>query len=256
MEMQCRHREGVAWIADLASHWARCNNFTYHLWWHRCLFHLELEDYATVLDLYDREVRADKSEEFLDVCNAISLLWRLEDASVDVGPRWLELADKAEKLAQEHVLVFGDLHFAMALAAAGREESFAGFLESFRHFGEQSDETEARVAESIGVPLAEAILAFRRGEYRAALDLVLPFRHGLYRVGGSHAQRDLFERLLILAALRANRFDIAHMLLIERTAARPRSPWAWRTHAAVLDGLADTGGAQRARAMAASLLTQ
>ena len=256
MEMQCRHREGIAWIADLMPHWAQCNNITYHLWWHRCLFHLELEDYANVLDLYDREVRADKSEEFLDLCNAISLLWRLEDFGIDVGSRWRELADKAEKLATEHVFVFGDLHFAMALAAAGREAAFAGFLESLRNFGAQSDETEARIAEAIGVPLAEAILAFRRGEYRAALDLVLPFRHGIRRIGGSHAQRDVFERLLILGALRANRFDIAHMLLIERTAARPQSPWTWRTHAAVLDGLADSGGAAHARAMAASLLTE
>lgn len=254
MEMQNRHREGIAWITDLASNWSGCNNFAYHVWWHRALFHLELENYDTVLDLYDREIRADKSEEYLDICNAASLLWRLECAGVEVGARWRELAEKAEPMAQEHMLIFADLHYAMCLAAGGLEMALAGMVGSMRRYASQSEETEARVAEQVGIPLCEALFAFRRGEYQAALDLMMPFRYRIHRVGGSHAQRDIFERLLILSAFRAERFDIARMLLAERTVARPKSPWTWKTYASVLDALHFSDQATEARGKAAVLL--
>src|SRR3546814_3766626 len=91
MEMQGRHREGVAWLAGLSENWRDCNNFAYHAWWHRCLFHLELGEADAALALYNGEVRADKSEDYLDMSNAISLLWRLEQEGVAVGSRWDEL---------------------------------------------------------------------------------------------------------------------------------------------------------------------
>ena len=56
MEMQGRHRDGVAWIGDLESSWSKTHNFRYHLYWHRALFHLEMEEFDTVLDLYDQQV--------------------------------------------------------------------------------------------------------------------------------------------------------------------------------------------------------
>ena len=58
-EMEGRLREGIDWISALAEQWSECSNFALHLRWHEGLFELELEQYAQVLELYDREVRAE-----------------------------------------------------------------------------------------------------------------------------------------------------------------------------------------------------
>ena len=44
--------------------------------------------YDETLALYDREVRAELTDEHLDITNAVSLLWRLEQFGIDVGGRW------------------------------------------------------------------------------------------------------------------------------------------------------------------------
>src|SRR3546814_1617475 len=85
--MQDRPQEGVAWVAGLEHAWGACNNFAYHIHWHRCLFLLDQGDAAAVLRHYDSDVRGDQSEEYLDISNAVALLWRLEQRGIDVGGR-------------------------------------------------------------------------------------------------------------------------------------------------------------------------
>ncbi|MDA0261948.1 MAG: tetratricopeptide repeat protein, partial [Proteobacteria bacterium] len=118
MEMQGRTQDGIAWLTATEPAWADCNNFTYHVWWHRALFHLERGEHDAVLAHYDSKFRADvESEDYLDMSNAVAMLWRLENEGVDIGQRWLELGEKAEKRIDDHIFVFIDAHLAMALAA-------------------------------------------------------------------------------------------------------------------------------------------
>jgi hypothetical protein len=245
-EMEGRWNEGIEWIADLAPSWTRCSNFGLHLRWHEALFHLELEQWDRALALYDREVRAEPSDQYLDLTNAVSLLWRLEQEDVGVGPRWLELARSAGTHQDDHALVFADLHYLMAIAAAGDDGSVDRFLRSSERFAEGRT-TEAAVMVDVGLPLARGIVAHRRHCYGAAVDLLMPIRERIRRVGGSHAQRDVFHRLLIDSAWRAGRLEIAAALLAERVAARPRNLWGWRHYARVLEarGSADAGPARR-----------
>jgi tetratricopeptide (TPR) repeat protein len=118
-EMTGRPRDGIAWTEQLEGNWRECNNFAYHALWHRCLFLLELGDTERVLALYDCQVRPESTDDLLDISNAVSLLWRLEQAGVNVGTRWEELADHSQAHLDDHLLIFGDLHYLMALAAAG-----------------------------------------------------------------------------------------------------------------------------------------
>jgi tetratricopeptide (TPR) repeat protein len=247
MEMQGRHREGVAWTIAGEPAWEGCNNFRFHVWWHRALFLLELGQYDAVLDLYDRRFRAEPTDEYLDIVNATAMLWRLEDEGVDVGARWEELGARSVGRKDDHLLAFVDAHFMMALAATGREADARAMLASMatRPVG-----TQAAVCREIGVPLCDALLAYRRGEYARAVDLLLPIRYGLRRLGGSHAQRDIFARLLIEAAIRANRLPLARALLAERTAQKPNSPWSWRRSADVAAALGDRDGSDRLSARA------
>jgi tetratricopeptide (TPR) repeat protein len=253
-EMSGRPREGVEWVDHLEGHWRECNNFAYHALWHRCLFLLELGALGHVLDLYDREVRPESTDDLLDISNAVSLLWRLEQAGVDVGHRWEELAARAEAHVDDHLLVFGDAHYLMALAAAGRHEDAARMVASLSHYAEESSETEAVVAREPGMALARAILARRRGDHGGAVRELVAVRDQIWRIGGSHAQRDLFEEMLIDSALRAGQTKEARALLAGRLERRPRNAWGWRHFAEALDRLGNDEGASSARKRAAELV--
>ena len=238
-EMQGRLDDGLSWIAGLSDEWAGCNNFAFHLRWHEALFRMDLDQYPEVLQLYDREIRQRSTDEYLDVTNAVSLLWRLEQAGVDVGARWRELADCAKNHDRDHSLVFADLHYLMALAAVGEQDAFLGSCEQFA----ADQGTESAVMAEVGLPLARAVVAHRRGAYDAVVDVLMPLRAQFRRIGGSHAQRDLFDQLLIDAAWRARRFVTATALLAERTTRRPRNVWGWKHYAAVLDARGAAGAA-------------
>ena len=246
-EMQGRRNDGLSWIASLADRWAQCNNFTFHLRWHEALLHLDLERFDKVLALYDEQVRRQRNDEYLDVTNAVSLLWRLEQANVDVGTRWQELAALARGHVGDHALVFADLHYLMAIAAAGDADGIERFMDSCARFAATDSGTEASVMADVGLPLARAVLAHRRGAYGDVVDLLMPLRGQIKRIGGSHAQRDLFDQLLIDAARRGNRLHDASSLLGERTARRPLNIWAWREYAIVLGSIGAPAAAAASR---------
>ena len=221
LEMQDRTDEGIAWLDRYIPGLSVCNNFRFHTTWHRCLFYLEKGAGSRVLELYDREVRAESTPEYLDICNATSLLWRLEAAGIDVGTRWAELAKHGAARIGDHSLVFSDAHFAMALAAVDPVNADA-FLASARRYAAETG-TQPRVMNEIGAALCEAVVDYRRGHYGRVIDTLLPRRPMLRNIGGSHAQRDLFEQMLILAALADGRKKVAADLLADRRRQRPNN---------------------------------
>lgn len=224
-EMQDRDADGIAWLDEASRGWPNANNFAFHVNWHRCLFLLELRCFDEVLEHYDREVRAESTDDSLDISNAVSLLWRLEQLGIDVGRRWDELAARSAARIDDHMLVFGDVHYAVALAAAGEDRAYDRWHHSSAAFA-QTGTTAARVMGEVGLALGDAARAHRRGDYGRAVDLLWPVRASIHRIGGSHAQRDFFMKLLIDAAMKAGRVDVARTLLHERLAARPRNAWA------------------------------
>ena len=216
-DMTARARDGIAWITGNLAAWRQANNFRFHLWWHLALHHLELGDIDRVLELYDGEVRREHTDDFRDFANGASMLARLEIEGVDVGRRWEELADIAQRRVDDGTLVFASLHYLMALLGAGRYREAGALVgrlaEEARRAGREMD----HVAREAGVPAARAIEAFWKGEPGAALEGLLRARPHLLAIGGSHAQRDVFERITIEAAIRAGRFSTAEVLIEHRS---------------------------------------
>jgi len=248
MEMQGRAREGIAWIDSLDPEWDGCNNFVFHIRWHRALFHLERGEHERVLERYDGEFRKSSSEEYLDISNAVAMLWRLEQQGVAVGHRWEELAQRSRERSADHMLVFADLHYVIALAAAGDSEGVEAWLASSRRFAEESEDNQAKVMRAVGLALGEAAVAHRRGDWAAVVERILPVRGLIRRIGGSHAQRDLFEQMLIDAALKAGRASLVRALLSERTHRRPDNVWGWRAAASGAKARGDGAVAAAAKA--------
>ena len=86
-DMTARPDDGIALIERNCAAWDHCNNFRYHVWWHKALLHLDRGEFDTALALYDTEIRADKTDDYRDISNATSLLMRLGLEGIDVGHR-------------------------------------------------------------------------------------------------------------------------------------------------------------------------
>jgi tetratricopeptide (TPR) repeat protein len=209
---------GLAWLRDSAT-WEHCNNFGFHMWWHLALFELERGHVGEVLRLYDERIRAEHSDDFRDVSNAASLLARLEFEGIDVGARWQELAVIASGRVDDHCTIFADLHYLLALAGAGDRNGAAALVSSLMMHADEVSET-GHIAREIGVALCDAVMAFHDQRYGAVVDRLMPLRARIQRIGGSDAQRDVFEQMLIEAAARSGRHGVAIRLLADRLSAR------------------------------------
>ena len=248
LEMQGRHREGLDWISQPQEAWEDRNAFTGHLWWHRSLYALELGQIDHVLSLYDTAIRGDTDSTFyLDLENAVALLWRLEFLGVDVGDRWQELAETCAGRIGDHTLVFSSIHFLMGLNGGQRDEDAARQLASLEELLKTPENYGATTLEAACLPLAHGFIAFTQGRYEDA-ERHLAQAHGETQcLGGSRAQQDVFELFLIEAAQRAGQGAHAQGLLAARVAAKPHAATAWQKYAAVLSEQGDDAGAAQAR---------
>ncbi|HEY7581434.1 MAG TPA: tetratricopeptide repeat protein [Acetobacteraceae bacterium] len=223
MEMTGRPEDGLGWMAAREPFWSAPDNVTQvHIWWHKSLFHLELGQLDAALALYDGPLLATLRPLALNLCNASALLWRLDMLGCDVSGRWRDLLPHWEGHADGCTLMFNDLHAAMAELGAGEERSAERRVGWMR----ETAATNAEVAgcyREVGIPLVEGFIAFHRRAYAQAVDLLLPVRFGLWRIGGSKAQRDVVDWTLTEAAIRAGQRDIALSLANERLGLRPRS---------------------------------
>lgn len=218
-DMTGRAQDGLMFLDGRESSWAHCNNFRFHVWWHRALMLLDLGRYDEALAVYDADVRADKTDDYRDVANAASLLSRLELEGVSVGNRWEELADLSERRATDGCLAFADLHYLLALIGGERDAAAASLIG--RMAQARAEEGEAkRIISHPGLRVAHGLQAFAAGEYSTAWMHLREARTDLQQIGGSHAQRDVFARITIEAALRGGYLDAAEGLLSERTRLR------------------------------------
>jgi hypothetical protein len=231
MEMECRPREGRDWLASQVPHWSRGNQLIHHLWWHRALMELELGELDAVLASYDENIRNFNDpltkavpDHFIDLQNAPAVLWRLEQMGVAVGERWQELADKAEQRIGEsgHFLLLP--HLTMALAATGRAEAANRFLATLGALASDTASWTAPALADVVIPVCEAALAHRQGDYARVVDLLDPRQERIRLLGGSNAQRDLVFQMLIDAAMKSGRRDVVGAMIAHETATRAVPP--------------------------------
>ena len=218
-DMTARAKEGLQWLEGREASWMHCNNFRYHVWWHRALMHLDLRQYDAALALYDHDIRADKTDDYRDVSNAASLLSRLELEGIDVGNRWEELADLSEKRATDGSLAFADLHYVLSLCGGERDDAASKLIARMAKAKQEMCESQRIIAHP-GLRMAQGVQAFARGEYANAWINLRDARTDLQQIGGSHAQRDVFQRICIEAAIRGGYLDAARGLLEERSSLR------------------------------------
>lgn len=269
LEMRGDHRAGRQLLdPGDGDRWATKNPFVGHLWWHAALFEWHSGDYDAVLDLYDRRVRPANTEFYLDLQNLSSLLRRLELSGVEVGDRWDELVDHAVGRIGDHVLTFTDAHVALTLSRADRRDELASLRESLRRDRDEraatlaaADVGSGRTAVALAgcdvvIQLADALADLAAGRAEPGAEALTAIRGDLAPIGGSHAQRDLFD--LVTAEAVAAAGDGAGAIDTFRARSRrwPSSVPTWRRLGELLaeagEGEAATDAARRAMEVSSS----
>lgn len=224
MLTQGRHHEAVVFLQRASGHWAERTSFMRtHNWWHLALAHLELGEPAAALALYDQQVWGVDKGYTQDQVGAVSLLARLDLAGADVGPRWQDLATHLAERLNDQVLPFLDLQYLYGLARAERWTEAQALRAAMARHAPQAPLASRRAWQQVALPAADGLLAHARGDFEdaaAALGRALP---QLGSIGGSHAQRDLFEQLWLDALARSGQWAAVWQALKPRADAQPES---------------------------------
>ena len=212
--------EGAAFLRSWLPDYNRTAQLHCHLSWHRALFELALGRPEDAWTLYDEHIRPVNSyaPALITLSDSVSLLWRCRLWDKERGAvAWGELRDFARRSFPTPSVAFADAHVVMACAAAGDRAGADARIDELRRAEREGRQPAGRVAADV----AEAMAAFAQGDDDAVIRLLVPVLAELVRVGGSHAQRDVFEETLLGAYLRSGRTEQAALLFRERLDRRP-----------------------------------
>lgn len=258
-EMTGRIAAGIAFLDDPAVRWRDGNLFTVHNWWHLAIYQIEAGRPERALAIYDAEIHHPASAGIpIEMLDGSALLWRLRMDGIDTGDRFATLADGwAAKAFGEPWYAFNDLHATIAFIGAGRAGDAAAVIARLERAvdtagSDEQQRSNVMMTADVGLPACRAVVAFAEERYDDVVALLWPRRRTFARFGGSHAQRDVLQRLLLESALRGGRHDVAVALTGERLALRDSSPYTWSQRARALRGRSEAEAAAAAERVAAA----
>lgn len=201
-----------------------------HIRWHQALGALEYGDAARALAIYADVLQpsVNQAPPLNVITDSAGLLWRLEAYGHAVPrPLWTEADAAAQRLFPRSGLPFADVHMALLAAATQNSEALAGRLAAI-----EQRIAEGKLAAGPVVPaICRAMQAFAEEDYARCVRELSPVLADVVRIGGSHAQRELFEDTVIVALLRSGELSRARAMLDARLRRRP-SPRDMRWRAA------------------------
>ena len=209
---------GVALLTDWLGGYDRRAPFHCHLAWHLALFELQRGRPERSLAIYEQDI-APSSNPRLAMIDGSALLWRFGLYDYQKGPLpWRPLAELATRVTRPG-FIFGDVHAALAYASAGDGAALSALtagLEALHAKGHP-------IAGTVALPLVRGVAAYVDGDFAGALALMESVASEIHRVGGSHAQWELFEETMVVCLLRLGRLAEAQRLIRRRLGFR-RSP--------------------------------
>jgi tetratricopeptide (TPR) repeat protein len=223
---------GTDFLSDWLKGYDERAPYRVHLSWHHALFELATGHYERATALYENDIRPSVIARNLGtLADSASLMWRMKIyGEGEPSTSWAEVREIAMPAAEKPGPPFRDAHAALVFAAAGYTNDMGRMLDGLKAASDGGDP----LAREVTLPLIKGIDAFASGAYDDAVELLEPAFANLPRIGGSHAQREVFEDTLLEAYIRAGRFDGATDLLNTRLKRRtsPRDMfWLGRTQA-------------------------
>jgi tetratricopeptide (TPR) repeat protein len=212
---------GAAFIAAWLPGYDRKSQLHCHLSWHLALFELARGQPERARALYEDAIRPAVSyaPPLFNLADAASFLWRwrIYGETPPLDEPWNEVIAHAKRHFPRAGIHFADVHAAFAEAVSGEDAALPARI---AQLGELDH--AGRLPQGAVIPaLCAGAAAFAQGDYDAAADTLGAALPELARLGGSHAQREIFEDTYIAACLRAGRHDRAAERLSARLARRP-----------------------------------
>lgn len=209
------HSGGSAFLDDWLSGCDREMPLYTHFSWHLALAELGRGRYDRVREIYETRIHPEVTEGSgrRGLTDGASLLWRLHLYQCAWGALpWGDVCAAALRVTDRPGMAFNDVHAALAYAAAGDEAALRTLSDGLRDLDAKGHPTAGTTV----LPLVEAIAAFGRGEYAESARGLETLMDRIILVGGSNAQREVFEDTLVEAYLRAGEYDRAETLLRKR----------------------------------------
>ena len=204
---------GADFLGEWLEGYDRRGPFNVHLSWHQALFQLATGRSENAVSLYEDHIRPTVlKKNFGSLQDAASLMWRMKIYGDGEPGAWEEVLEIARPAAEKPGPAFRDAHAALAFAAGGHAEEMGKLISGLDAMAGEGNALSSEVM----LPLAKGVEAFAHGEYQDAADNLDGLVEQLPRIGGSHAQREVFEDTILESYIRAGRFDRAQDLLNTR----------------------------------------
>ena len=220
---------GAAFLEEWMSGYDARASFHCHLAWHLAMFELQRGRHARALEVFHRDIVGAVNPR-LAMIDGSALLWRFRLDGRPAEPEaWRRLAELAGRISRPG-FVFGEVHAALAYAACGDGAALAKLSDGLRALGEKGHP----IAGSVAHPLVQGIAAFAAGDHTGALGHFESVEAEVHRIGGSHAQWEIFEETMVACYFALERYDDALRLVrrrLERRASPPDLRWLDRANA-------------------------
>lgn len=232
MEMTGRYDQGIEFMNRTENDWSKGRMLACHNYWHWALYYIERGDFESALDIYDQQVieRSVSSGAMLDMVDASSLLKRFEMQGVDVGSkRWETVFDLSSSHMNDHLTVFNDFHMMMAYIACkeSKEDIVDKYMSSLTEYCSKNSSFSRDLFELLCFELCNGLVAFSEDRFDDAAQCWYPIKNDVIKMGGSHAQRDVFDQLLINTCIDSSKKEnriLAQELLTKRKEKKQNSP--------------------------------
>ena len=191
-----------------------------HIAWHAALGALERGDAEQALALYAEHVQPSVSAGMPVnvVSDTASFLWRLQAYGHTVpATLWRAAAAYSEGVFERPGFAFADVHKAIIAAATGNRPAVTQRAAALTALVEADRLPAGPVVPAV----CRAALAFAEQDHAGCVRILAPVAAEVVRIGGSGAQREMIEDMLLLALMRSGETARARELLDRRLHRRP-----------------------------------
>lgn len=227
-ESTSRHQEAADFLLENESWWGH-GGLACHNYWHLSNYYVEINAAEDALAIFDQHIQPlfKSNGSPFSVDDGCQLLQKLEFEGVDVGDRWQDVQEAYISFSPDNFICYHDTLKLFCLPHSKDENKSKKFVESVEEYISLVNEDNTKTTREVALNVMKGIVAYTEGCYDDAVEYLYPVKYQFVRVGGSNAQRDIFDLLLINACLKsklARNLKRGRSLLYERKSLKKDSP--------------------------------